>query len=86
MTTIQPGQVVTPASATSPFSSLSSLSFYPVDDHTLYCTPGHPSPQNIMVRSPTTMMCYRVELPREGGSSGEKKGDVKLQDRLQALR
>ena len=28
----------------------------------------------------------RVELPREGGSNGEKKGEVRLQDRLQALR
>ena len=29
---------------------------------------------------------YRVELPREGVSNGEKKGEVRLQDRLQALR
>ena len=28
----------------------------------------------------------RVELPRESSSNNDKKGDVRLQDRLQALR
>jgi len=29
---------------------------------------------------------FRVELPRESSSNNDKKGDVRLQDRLQALR
>ena len=37
-------------------------------------------------RRPTRKNLNRVELPREGGSNGEKKGEVRLQDRLQALR
>jgi len=31
-------------------------------------------------------MSFWIELPREGGSNSEKKGEVRLQDRLQALR